>query len=184
MHRLNSVVMYFKKLMLPVFIILTLSSQGQKIVYHDKDPFMHTETINTDFNILKEDNNFTALSFEASYETNNKTTDTLFLTFSMPEKNDLKAISDTSSGLCQVILADKQVCSGLYTRQLNYTSGGIHRHSITYAFNKLAYTRLIAQNATDVKLALKSKNFGSFHIDTDKQDKIANAIRLIFGNLK
>ena len=151
---------------------------AQRIVYHDKDPFRHIETTTTDYNALTGN----SLAFTAFYKTDHKTIDSLYLTFSLPAANDAKSVADTSTGFCAVILKDKQVCPGLYVRQLSYTSAGIERHAISYYFSKTSYSKLLTQNATAVKLSLRGKNFGSFQIDADKQSKIADALKLILTN--
>ncbi len=159
-------------------LIFALKVSAQRIVYHDKDPFSHIETTTTDYNALTGN----SLAFTAFHETDNKIIDTLYLTFSVPAANDAKSIADTSTGFCEILLKDKQVCSGLYAGQLSYTSGGIQRHAITYYFSKACYSKLLAQNATAVKLSLRGKHLGLFQIDADKQGKIADALKLILTN--
>lgn len=159
-------------------LIFAFKVNAQRIVYHDKDPFSHIETTTTDYNVLTGN----SLAFTAHHETDNKTIDTLYLTFSVPVANDAKSVADTSTGFCELLLKDKEVCSGLYARQLSYTSGGIQRHAITYYFSKACYSKLLTQNTIAVKLSLRGKNLGSFQIDADKQGKIADALKLILPN--
>ena len=159
-------------------LLLALKVDAQKIVYHDKDPFSHIETATTDYNALAGNR----LAFSAFYETDNKIMDSLNLTFSVPAANVAKSVADTSTGVCEILLKDKQVCYELYIRQLSYTSGGMERHAITYYFSKASYSKLVAQNSIAVKLSLRGKNLGLFQIDMDKQGTIANALKLILTN--
>ncbi len=172
-----------KNLLLNVFcflatLLFACKANAQRIVYHDKDPFSHIETTTTDYNDLTGNR----LAFTAFYETDNKTIDTLYLTFSVPAASDAKSVADTSKGYCELLLKDKEVCSGLYARQLSYTSGGIQRHAITYYFSKAWYNKLLTQNVTAVKLALRGRSLGSFQIDVNKQGKIADALKLVLTN--